>query len=368
MTVGVGGNAGTLDMRNLSLIDLYLGTVTQADSTSMTIYEGGGFTAHFEGIGVTYDASGNPAGGTITVISENYLDQTVFTLTDTNISATQFYQWVLTNDNATALSTIFGGNDSLSGTQFNDYLSGFSGHDVLSGGSGADTLIGGAGNDHLYGQSANGGPDGADSLSGGDGGDYLQGNAGDDTLDGGTGPDRINGGADNDRIYGGDGNDTVNGNLGSDTIDGGAGSDSLRGGQGDDRIDGGGGDDFISGDKGNDTVTGGAGSDIFYFAAGDAKIQGSSYDTITDYQIGTDHMSIGFSPVLIEGGSASTIYTALSAAQTLVEQHAGDHEVVAIEVGNDARLLWMSAGGTMIDSGIVLQGVDAGTITPADFI
>ena len=369
MVIGIGGTAFALDTRELNLSNLLFGNVTAKSSTAMTIDEGGGFTGHFTGAGVAYDALGNPAAGTITGISEDYLGQSVFSLTDLNVSGSQFDHWVRTNDNFTSVTTILGGDDTLTGTIFGDYLQGFGGHDCLAGGSGADTIFGGDGNDHIYGQSAIGGTDAADSLSGGDGSDYIQGNAGNDTIDGGAGSDRINGGADNDLLSGGIGADAINGNLGNDTIDGGDGGDILRGGQGNDAISGGAGDDLISGDKGIDTMTGGAGSDTFRLANGDSSIVSGTTDVITDYAHGTDHIMLGFAPAgLLAGGSAATFAAAQTAAQQALTAMTADHYVVAVQVGADAYLFWNGLAGHTIDSSVELQGVSAATIGVADFV
>jgi Ca2+-binding RTX toxin-like protein len=259
-----------------------------------------------------------------------------------------------------AKSNVITGNSSA------NTIDGGDGHDVIYGGDGADALIGGNGNDHLYGQSANGGPDGADSISGGSGSDYLQGNAGNDTLDGGDGSDRINGGANDDLITGGAGNDTVNGNLGNDTIDGGDGNNSLRGGQGNDSIVAGNGNDVISGDLGSDTLTGGGGTDIFVFSGQSSPV--ASPDRITDYTVGTDHLSLGFAPAAVLTGAAqASLSDAASAAQALFDGHAGNQEVAVLAVGSDSYVFYSSSGGATVDSAILLSGVSAGAISSSDF-
>ena len=364
-----GGTAFALDVRDLDLSALWDGTVTAQSSTGLTVNEGGGFTAHFVGHDVLYDAFGSAAAGTITSISEDYNGVTTIAVTDLDVSASQFQHWVDTNDNFTALHTVFAGDDAFTGTVFDDYLEAYEGNDVLYGGAGADTLVGDGGNDHLYGQSASGGSDGADSISGGNGADYIQGNAKNDTLDGGAGSDRINGGADDDKITGGFGNDTANGNLGNDSIAGNDGNDFLRGGQGDDTIDGGTGDDVISGDKGLDKLTGGAGNDMFQFAAGSATVSAGATDIITDYQHGSDHLSIGFAPAAVLTGSVQpSLAGAQTTAQALFDGHAGDHEVAALQVGADTYLFWAGNAGGTVDSAVQLQGVSPATIAVADFI
>jgi len=253
------------------------------------------------------------------------------------------------------------------GTDGDDVLAGDDGHNMIRGGAGADTISGGAGNDHLYGQSSTGGPDDADLIFGGAGSDYLQGNAGNDTLDGGDGSDRINGGANDDLIQGGAGNDTINGNLGNDRIEGGEGNDSLRGGQGSDTLSGGEGNDILSGDLGGDVLTGGAGIDWFVFA-GRASLLGDP-DRITDFEDGADRLSIGFVPVTVLQGTAQSSFAgATSAAQVLVDGHAGGLEVAAMQVGGETYLFYSSTGGSVVDSAIGLGALDPALLSIADFV
>ncbi|WP_165322081.1 calcium-binding protein [Rhizorhabdus phycosphaerae] len=260
------------------------------------------------------------------------------------------------------------GNDRLAGDAGNDLLKAIGGHDILLGGDGADTISGSIGNDHLYGQSASGGPDGGDILTGGAGADYMQGNAGNDILDGGAGSDRINGGADADTIRGEEGNDTVNGNLGADIIDGGFGNDSLRGGQGNDSIFGGGGNDVISGDLGVDTLIGGGGSDAFIFGGRASLFAGTSADVVTDFQIGTDTISVGYTvQTILTGAAQSSFSEAAIAAQQLFNSREGNGEVAAIPVGSDTYLFYSSNGGITADSAVQFLGVDSSTIMIANF-
>jgi len=181
--------APSVDMR-WNLGGIWSGSVTSENSTQAVVDVGGGFVEHLTGTGFSYNAVGRLVGGTITGIAEHEIyqgvDYTDVTVSGFAIGAAQLLDWARTGDNAAALQAIFGGDDTITGSNGDDYLTGLSGHDVVVGGAGSDTLIGGDGNDHLYGQSAVGGSDGADSISGGNGSDYLQGNAGNDTLDGYT--------------------------------------------------------------------------------------------------------------------------------------------------------------------------------------
>jgi ELWxxDGT repeat protein len=190
------------------------------------------------------------------------------------------------DDHITAASqtvgvTVFaqGGNDTVTGSNFDDFLWGGVGNDTLAGGGGndllfgdlgADSFSGGAGNDTIY-------ADSTDTLiSGGAGNDALYWAAGvganinlgadsiefaqtlgdNDTLDGasasaalivfaGAGNDTVNGGSGDDFLWGEAGTDTLVANGGNDTLVGGLGADKLTGGIGTDNIygnSGGGGD------------------------------------------------------------------------------------------------------------------------------
>jgi len=272
---------------------------------------------------------------------------------------------------------------------------------VLMGGAGDDILTGTSGNDHIYGSSADavqGSADGADSLVGGDGGDYIQGNAGNDTIDGGAGSDRLRGGADDDSITGGDGNDSINGNVGNDTIDGGADNDFIHGGQGNDVLLGGTGDDILMGDLGNDTLTGGAGFDVlsggdgkdqFDFGATDATFAstlspgdgGTLYygtegttstvvDQITDFTDGQDHIQLSFDVTSVLHADAGTTFANMAQAQNFAATllTGTTDEVAALTVGSDTYLFFNGAGDATIDSAVHMLGVDAASITSADFV
>jgi hypothetical protein len=99
-----------------------------------------------------------------------------------------------------------GGNDTITGTQFDD---------VIVGGDGNDTITGLGGNDVLSGNA------GDDTVSGGEGNDVITGNDGNDTLSGEGGNDFVDGGLGNDTVSGGSGvNVVIGGGGGNDTCDG----------------------------------------------------------------------------------------------------------------------------------------------------
>ena len=95
-----------------------------------------------------------------------------------------------------------GGDNTLTGTDFDDNIYGRAGNDTLNGLDGADYILGEGGMDIIDGGS------GRDNLHGGRQDDQVSGGAGNDFISGGHGDDRLEGGLDNDSLLGGSGNDT----------------------------------------------------------------------------------------------------------------------------------------------------------------
>lgn len=266
------------------------------------------------GSGITWSSpGGDPLTGTITSIDFDFNDDN-FAAPDVEITGFSGDLVAMTTGND-LLDEVFGGNDTINGTDFNDYLKGVAGNDSILGNNGADTLIGGDGNDTLRGglgaDSLFGGNDNdlliedglnTDTVNGGNGNDTIRPtselaginaswNGGADTdwfdvsdlsnagkevdllngrwevtpgnlnfedaigfenVDGGTGAETLRGSNDANRLYGNNGNDTIFGNGDSDTLRGGAGDDSIRGGSENDYIRGDAGADYLAGDAGND--------------------------------------------------------------------------------------------------------------------
>jgi serralysin len=289
-----------------------------------------------------------------------------------------------------------GSSEKIDGLAGNDKITGSSsttdaaGHliesDYYMGGTGNDTIVGGIGNDHIYGNELTavaGTADGTDNLAGGAGNDYIQGNAGADTIDGGDGNDRLYGGADGDSMLGSAGNDYLQGNKGADILSGGEGNDVVHGGADNDRLNGDagndqlfgdGGDDTLAGGAGIDTLTGGLGNDVFVFSGHDAGFDMSSTiawatDEITDFAHGSDKFQLDFHPAALLQGSASSASAALSFATEQLQAHAGQADVATVTVGNETYMFWDSTGhGGAIDSAVKLDGVQASTLTVADFL
>jgi serralysin len=260
MALLVAGAAG-ISVDTLKIDDLLDGTPTVATATGFTLKDGD-WLEEFRG---QFTYSGNElSGGTVTAWKESFQGNVVFEVSGFSVPVTTFVNWVNTNDNEAARSTILGGGDTITGSAAADNLRGYAGDDIINGGNGTNYLRGDEGND---------------SIVGGTGFDDINGNMGNDTCVSGGGDDWVVGGRDNDSLVGSSGQNLVYGNIGADTCDGGDGNDVVRGGQDNDILTGGGGDDYVSGDKGSDTVTGGAGADVFH-TFGDAGL-----DRVTDFSL-----------------------------------------------------------------------------------
>ena len=187
---------------------------------------------------------------------------------------------------------------------------------IITGTNGSDNLVG---------------TDGADQIEGGNGRDILTGSDGNDTLLGGNGKDILTGGAGNDLLDGGNGRDILTGNGGNDTLLGGNGKDILTGGAGNDLLDGG---------DGKDILTGGAGEDIFVLRCGEGK------DSITDFELGSDSVTVYFSERL---GSAGLKFNDLTLTGNTLK--VGD-ELLATFTGVDTEQLTAAD----FDQGFALEG------------
>jgi Ca2+-binding RTX toxin-like protein len=299
------------------------------------------------------------------------------------------------------------GNDTLSGYAGNDLINGGGGNDIIDGGEGQNILIGGAGNDRLIvgseadGTEIKGGDDfdtlvvtGAVALGGAPSGiEAIEMVGGSLTLSGmqfsngfspltsvsGSGSITVNMDADtpfaptNVSFVGNGVTVTVNGTSGADVVKlggglyevfAGDGADQVRGGRDADSINGGNGNDKILGFTGADILTGGAGSDQFrYLFSGDSGL-GAAADRITDFVIGTDRLNFaqldtdavtpGVQGFAFIGNGA---FGATGAAQ-IRYTNSGADLLVQADINGDG----------IADMEIVLQGLNGGTLTGADFI
>jgi Ca2+-binding RTX toxin-like protein len=259
------------------------------------------------------------------------------------------------------------GNDVIYGEGDGDILNGGNGLDFIAGGDGNDLIAGAEGEDAIYGEAGN------DTLVGGDGFfqfDLLVGGDGNDSLDGDSGL------ADQDYLYGDAGDDSFSVDSpadlviefaggGTDTVIAtinGAGyylyqeienlilagntpfgvgnniNNNLTGNAAANYLFGGAGNDRLNGRAGNDVLFGESGTDIFVFerAAGTATIGG---DVIADFVVGTDKIEL-----------RTTGFTSFAQVQVGIVAVGGD---TAINLG--------------FGDFIILQGVNAATLTAVDF-
>lgn len=165
-----------------------------------------------------------------------------------------------------------------------------------------------------------------------------------DQIHTGGGRDLVLGKGGADTIFGEGGDDLIDAGTGNDAIDGGMGNDLLFGGSGRDSLLGGGGVDLLCGGGGaNDFLTGGAGQDSFIFASN----FGNQLTTVTDFVHGVDHILISARNPL--DGSDLTY-----ADLTIHQRAAGTLISFAYPGGAELKML--------------LKGVDASTLTAADFL
>lgn len=212
------------------------------------------------------------------------------------------------------------GDDTLIGTADADTLTGFDGNDRLDGRADSDTLVGGDGDDQYF----------IDDVS-----DLVIENAdeGYDRVHSSisfTLGDNVEAGA-----MRGAGDLSITGNTLDNWISGNSGANVLLGAAGNDRLIGYDGDDTLNGGIGNDVLEGRTGVDTFVFETGGGT------DVILDFEVGVDKIDISDTRVLffeieITNGRFGT--------QVVVDE------------------------GVFGDIVIVLNGVDALSLTSGDFI
>lgn len=401
----------TVSSNDEALLRLLIGGTVRAGATAtaarfdVTDSDFAGYHVAISGVGLTWDASGRLASGTINAINfVNPAGVTVATMRATgglgyDIAAYKTAQYSPSN-----LTDYFGsdpisfdastvaqsggfltvkfwggfGQDSIIGSGFGDALSGSHGHDTIRGGGGADVLYG----DDLGITKVGFDETGNDVILGDAGDDTAYGNAGDDRLYGGLGHDRLVGDligeTGKDSLYGGDGNDILWGGDGNDLIYGGAGYDRIAPylpqsgnfvyrvnlatgvmtGQGTDRlnsIEGVAGaamqSNVVTGNDASNGLIGGIMADTLSGGLGDDRLQGLQ---------GADRLIGGDGADLISGGAGIDILTGGAGADRFVFGETGATEadrVTDFVHGTDKIVLTYN----------VLGAVPAGVLASADF-
>lgn len=167
----------------------------------------------------------------------------------------------------------------------------------------------------------------------------------DDVIHAGGGRDMVLGKSGSDQLYGEGGNDLMDGGKGRDLLDGGIGADLLFGGRGNDTLLGGGGDDILWGSGGTkDVLTGGAGQDDFIFAGN----FGDETALVTDFVHGVDHILIEIADSATGEALTFANFGIRQTAEGALIRHADPLSGVVVKM--------------------LLQGVDAASLTAADFL
>jgi Ca2+-binding RTX toxin-like protein len=289
--------------------------------------------------------------------------------------------------------------DTLNGGNMSDFLFGAGGANIVNGNGGDDVMFldagangssfdGGAGNDALIVNSTTTSLASLASIesvqvAGGSGltltGSQFATGLASNTTVGGTGSITVNMTAginflSQNFVFSGSGvTVTVNGSSGIDIIkcgtgvqiiNSGDGVDQIRGGTSADTINAGAGNDKIIGFTGADIITGGTGNDQFrYLLASDSGL-GAGADRITDYAIGQDRLN--FSAIDTNAGLAGIQGFAFVANGAF--SGGGTASIRYINSGADLLVQADVNGDGIADMEIILQGLNGGTLTAADFI
>ncbi|WP_051000114.1 calcium-binding protein [Sinorhizobium fredii] len=248
----------SFDINDIDFSNLYYGTSYTRSSTLFKVTYSGGTVDEFRGTGFSYDAYGEPVGGTVTSYAMFYGGQRLFLVEGASVAATSIAAAAQTysiDDDFDVIINALRGNDTLTGGNLADVMMGFGGNDILNGNGGADNLYGYDGNDTIIGGA------GGDSIDGGVGSDSASyagatrgvtahlaspsvntNDAAGDTYNsienfvGSSYADRLFGNSGANMLLGATGNDLLSGNAGNDYIVGGAGADQLYGGLGADKF------------------------------------------------------------------------------------------------------------------------------------
>jgi Ca2+-binding RTX toxin-like protein len=270
---------------NAPWVTAYGGTTYAATATTWIYANLDGSRTSFTGTGFSFDATGAPTAGRISVIERISAAGTVYASLQGFVAGvndqlatigTALYNAsspAAIGDNSALSNLLFGrsdvitNNDTSTRVDVRFDLRGGDGDDTVNGGGAAETIYGGTGADVLRGAG------GADLVYGGAGDDVVSGGVGSDSLYGGDGIDVLDYGESAGAVTvnlttlmasGGDalgdiisGFEAVIGGLGNDALMGdnlGSGN-LLMGGSGNDLIEGLGGADYLLGGPGYDTVS-----------------------------------------------------------------------------------------------------------------
>lgn len=183
MAVETAGTILPIDMDSIDVGVLASATILSSDSSHIQEQVAPGYTADLYGT-FSFDANGNLSGGTLTEISESYNGALWYDISGFSVAVSSFNQWIQTDDNFSAKSTILGGATTYTGTPFDDLFRAYGsnntfmasgGNDQYYGGTGVSTVafsssivnysISSSGDSWLVVDNRSGSPDGANTLS-----------------------------------------------------------------------------------------------------------------------------------------------------------------------------------------------------------
>lgn len=152
--------------------------------------------------------------------------------------------------------------------------------------------------------------------------------------------------------------------YGGFTIANGVTIEKATGGDGADTITGNDAANILAGGAGNDTLTGGAGADTFVVAAG------SGLDTVTDFEVGGDHIDLGGRNWSVSQQGADTLITVAGGDSMLLTgvQAASIHADSFINAGAElGRALPTAPAGNLLITGTALNDSFLGTSAAETF-
>lgn len=140
------GSQTSINTDQLGVTGIQGGTVTVATPNQLVISYGDGRSTAFSG-NFTYDAAGQAlTGGTISSVTNVTNGIPDLSVSQLNLPVTMALNWAATGTDAEAIrAALLGGNDSMTGSNFNDTIRGYAGDDTINGGMGDDLIDGGSG-------------------------------------------------------------------------------------------------------------------------------------------------------------------------------------------------------------------------------
>jgi serralysin len=403
------------------VVNLDQASLTSKTATAVNYSLANGLKLKLIGTGFTFDAGGNPTGGTLTglVVYLNNGTTKMQQLTGLSIALEDFSDAAAAFGQFEMARFLMRGNDTLTGNAGDQDLIGYGGNDTFVGGAGGDFVQGGEGKDTYDGNgsdydtlafddayytssayrgialnSTNGtvidawgnsetfkefehfrGTQFKDTFVGSVRDEQFMGLGGRDTIDGGGGFDIVR--YDRDERRDGKGSVTVNlatqkatdgfGQIDTlKNIEGartGSAADKLYGNSADNAFRAGAGNDLLSGGLGNDTLRGEGGNDTFVFNT--ALNASTNVDRIQDFNAPTDviHLENAIFTALTTTGSLASV--AFRANTTGLAGDADDRIIYETDTG---KLFYDSNGNAA--GGSVLFAIIENKVglTAADFV